>query len=116
TRFPLDADRHQASGNADVDPRRLKLRPGLGQILFQDLGNGVRGFIAIGVRQLPQRFNLLELFFAELVDFLVKWQGDSWSAASGEANSKRNPIIDCAAVFGVYGGGAQEDRKSRSLH
>ena len=87
-RFPLHANRHQASGNADVHAWGLKLRPGLGRVLFENLGNGVRGFVAIGIGQLPQRFDLLQLFFSELVDFLVKCHGDSWSAASGEANSK----------------------------
>src|ERR1039457_6634966 len=41
TRFSLHTDGHQASGDADVDPWWLKLRSGLGQILFEDLGNGV---------------------------------------------------------------------------
>ncbi len=32
------------------------------------------GFVAIGIGLLSQRFNLLQLFFSQLVDFLVECQ------------------------------------------
>ena len=70
----LQADGHDASGHTDVDPRVFEFFGGLGQVGVENLREGVGGFVAVGVGELPQRFNLLQLFFAKFVDFLVEGQ------------------------------------------
>ena len=72
-----EADRHDASGDADVDARLGQFFGGLGQVFVENLRDGVGGFVAIGVGELPQRFDLLQFFFAKFVDFLVECQVDS---------------------------------------
>ncbi len=56
----LYADGHQASGKADVHARRFEFGSGLGRIFLENLGNVVGGFVAIGIRRLPQRLDLLQ--------------------------------------------------------
>ena len=70
----LQADGHDASGDGDVDARVFQFFGGLGQVFVENLREGVRGFVAVGVGELPQRFDLLQLFFAKFVDFLVECQ------------------------------------------
>ena len=74
----LHADGHDAPGNADVDARGFQFRPGLGRVLVEDLRDGVRDFVAVGIGELTERLNLLQLVSAKVVDFLVKGHNGSW--------------------------------------
>ncbi len=70
----LQADGHDASGDADVDARVFQLLGRFGKVLVENLREGMRGFVTVRVGELAEGLNLLEFFFAEFVDFFVEGQ------------------------------------------
>ena len=66
------ADGHDASGDAHLDFRTLELFGGAVFVVGQDLRNLVRGLVFVRIGALAQRFDLLELLPAKLIDVLVE--------------------------------------------
>ena len=69
-----EADRHDPPSNAYVDARIFQLLGGLVGVVCQDLRDGMREIVLVAVRGLAESFNLLQLFAAQFVDFLVECQ------------------------------------------
>src|SRR5436309_2883833 len=68
----LQAQRDDASGHLQIDPRVLQLFGGLLAILRQDLRDSMREFELVGVSGLSQLFDFTQFFLAQLVNFLFE--------------------------------------------
>jgi hypothetical protein len=68
------SNRHDASGNAHVDPRSLQLLRGLVRVVRQNLRNGVREVVLVPVCGLAKRLDLFQLLAPQFVNIFVECQ------------------------------------------
>src|SRR5882724_2054017 len=66
------ADRHDASGDAHVDPCGLEFLARLAAVFGQNLRNGVAEVVLARICRLPESFNLLQLLAPDFVDVFVE--------------------------------------------
>ena len=71
SRFAHEADRHDASGDTDVDACLLKFLSQLGRVVGQDLPHRVGEVVLRTVRGLTERFNFFQLLAPQVVDVFV---------------------------------------------
>ena len=72
--FAHEANRHDASRDADIDTRLLEFLGGLCGVLRQDLLHGVGELVFAAVGGLAQSFNLLQFLAAQAIDMFVECQ------------------------------------------
>ena len=85
-----EADRHDASGDADVDARLLEFLGGLCGVLRQDLLGRMGELVLAAVRGLAERLNLFQLLAPQFVNLVVKCQGIAFFLARNGDYSNRS--------------------------